>query len=323
MKRYVPIIFAWVIALQTGATQEGLSLAGQWRFALDRKDAGLEERWFSRELTSAIDLPGSLPQRGIGDEVSVATKWTGGIVDRSFFTAPEFAKYREPGHVKVPFWLQPDRYYVGVAWFQRDITIPSRWRGKRVVLFLERPHWETRVWLDGKVIGTNNSLATPHQYDFGLIAPGKHALSIRVDNRMIIDVGENSHCISDHTQGNWNGIVGRIELLATPPVWIEDAQVYPHPAGTSAAVRVRIGNATAGAGQGVIEAGQTRQQVTWAAYGATADMEVPFQFKTRLWDEFSPALHDLELTLRRRVGPKTQFTFALAFEKFRPKVHNS
>jgi hypothetical protein len=50
-------------------------------------------------------------------------------------------------------------------------------------------------------------------------------VTIRVDNRLDPDIGENSHSVSDHTQGNWNGIVGRIELTATAPVWIGDVRV--------------------------------------------------------------------------------------------------
>ncbi len=34
---------------------------------------------------------------------------------------------------------------------------------------------------------------------------------------MAVDVGENSHSVSDHTQGNCHGVVGNIELRATPP----------------------------------------------------------------------------------------------------------
>ena len=80
------------------------------------------------------------------------------------------------------------------------------------MLFLERPHWETRVWIDDRSVGARDSLSTPHQYDLGPLTPGPHRLTIRVDNRMIVDVGENAHSVSDHTQGNWNGIVGRMEL---------------------------------------------------------------------------------------------------------------
>ena len=57
------------------------------------------------------------------------------------------------------------------------------------------------------------------------------------------------------TWGNMNGIVGRIELGATPPVWIEDAQVYPNIAKRSALVKVRIGNATGQSGHGVLRVG--------------------------------------------------------------------
>jgi hypothetical protein len=47
----------------------------------------------------------------------------------------------------------------------------------------------------------------------------------------------NSHCITDHTQGNWNGIVGDLSLRATQPVWIEDVQVYPQAATKAVVVR--------------------------------------------------------------------------------------
>lgn len=225
--------------MQAGAG-ETLPLAGLWRFQLDRADAGVAEKWFERALPDKIELPGTLTAQGIGDEVTVDTKWIGGIVDKSWFTAPEYAKYREPGNVKVPFWLQPTKYYAGAAWYQRDIEVPKEWIGKRVVLSLERPHWETRIWLDDRFIGSNDALATPHDYDLGIvtdvdhhkmpfrpIAPGKHTLTIRVDNRMVVDVGENSHSVSDHMQGNWNGIVGRMELQTTWDMWIGNIRVIP------------------------------------------------------------------------------------------------
>src|SRR5690242_16120368 len=200
------------------AATDAISLDGRWRFELDRADAGLGENWAAKELPDRIHLPGSLPEQGIGEDPSTNTVWTGGIEDKSWFTAPEFAKYRQPGNVKLPFWLTPEKYYAGAAWYQRDFKIPDDWSGKRVVLTLERPHWETRVWVDGRIYGTNDSLSTPHEYDFGRLKPGKHTLTIRVDNRRIVDIGENSHSISDHTQGNWNGIVGNISLRATPLV---------------------------------------------------------------------------------------------------------
>jgi hypothetical protein len=281
---------------------QSLSLAGEWRFTLDRTDAGLGDKWFERALPDKIKLPGSLPAQGIGDAVTTNTVWTGGILDRSFFTASEYEKYRQPENFKVPFWLQPKKYYAGAAWFQRDIEVPADWQGKRVLLSLERPHWETRVWLDNKIIGTNNSLSTPHEYDLGQLAPGKHKLTIRVDNRRIVDVGENSHSISDHTQGNWNGIVGDISLRATPLVWLEDLQVYPHIATKSVTIHGLIGNASGVAGNGKIifsVGGKTLQQFpsTWTSSGGEFNSEISFVSQTELWDEFHPAVQRLTAKL--------------------------
>jgi hypothetical protein len=107
------------------AAAERLSLSGTWQVALDPGDAGRAERWFTRDLSQPIELPGSLSDARLGLPVTVETPWIGGIFDRSFFTEPEFAPYRRPGAVKVPFWLQPETHYVGAAWYQRSVTLPA------------------------------------------------------------------------------------------------------------------------------------------------------------------------------------------------------
>lgn len=224
-------------AIESAASEE-IPLAGTWGIRLDTSDQGLSEQWWRADLPERIQLPGALQSQGYGDDVSVDTKWTGGIVGRTWFTSPEYAKYRQPGNVKIPFWLQPEKHYVGPAWYQREIELPPAWEGKRITLNLERPHWETRVWFDDRFLGSNDSLSTPHEYDLGTQAtPGKHRLTIRVDNRLVVDVGINSHSVSDHTQSNWNGIVGRIELRSRSPIWIDRQRVYPSNDG---AVRVEI-----------------------------------------------------------------------------------
>lgn len=74
-----------------------------------------------------------------------------------------------------------------------------------------------------------NTLGTPHQYDLSdVLTPGKHTLTLRIDNRIKdIDPGENSHSISDHTQGNWNGVIGDMYLQVRPQVSIVHTDIYP------------------------------------------------------------------------------------------------
>jgi hypothetical protein len=308
MKRFFLLVLLTLVGGLTVATAatEAISLAGTWRFQLDRTDVGISENWPAKKLSGSIHLPGSLPEQGIGDAPSTNTVWTGGIEDKSWFTAREFAAYRATGNVKLPFWLTPETYYAGAAWFQREIKIPSDWSGQRVVLTLERPHWETRVWVDGKILGTNNSLGTPHEYVLGQLAPGKHTLTIRVDNRRIVDIGENSHSLSDHTQGNWNGIVGDLSLRATPPLWVEDLQVSPHIKDRSITVTGKIGNLTGTGGRRgllfyVNEKLLQSVAVDWTADGGQFRVEIPLGLplggRTTLWDEFHPTLMRLTVKL--------------------------
>ena len=225
------LLFFLFITLQTSAqTRDTLDLEGEWNFQIDRKDAGVVERWFTHKLRENINLPGSMLVRGKGNEITLETQWTGSIYDSSFYYNPRFKKYRQPGNVKFPFWLTPEKEYVGAAWYQKEVVIPENWIKKHVSLYLERAHSETVVWLDTVKLGMRNSMVAPHYYDLGkILKPGKHIITIRVDNRIKeINVGPDSHSITDHTQGNWNGIIGKLKLVATAPVFIANAQAYPN-----------------------------------------------------------------------------------------------
>lgn len=79
------------------AFSASIDLSGKWRFKLDPKNEGIEQEWFRNRLRDKIQLPGSLQEQGYGYDVDVNTKWTGQIVDQSWFTAPEYAKYRKKG----------------------------------------------------------------------------------------------------------------------------------------------------------------------------------------------------------------------------------
>ena len=125
-------------AVVLGASQPKIDLCGVWRFAIDNQDKGVIERWFSKSLPETVTLPGSMATNGKGFDVTLSTKWTGQIVDSSYYYKPEYAKYRVPGNIKVPFWLQPLKYYVGAAWYQKEVNIPKEWKDKDIRLFLER-----------------------------------------------------------------------------------------------------------------------------------------------------------------------------------------
>ena len=99
--------------INNNSFSQQISLAGVWRFAVDRDDVGINEMWFNKKPGDVIKLPRTMAENRKGDDVTLQTKWTGSIYDSSFFFRPSLAKYRQPGNIKIPFWLTPVKHYIG------------------------------------------------------------------------------------------------------------------------------------------------------------------------------------------------------------------
>jgi beta-galactosidase/beta-glucuronidase len=211
------------------------------------------------------------------------------------------------------------KHYVGPAWYQKQVDVPQSWSGKRIVLLLERCHWETKVWVDGTAAGMQDSLCTPQLHNLSdLMTPGRHTLTVRVDNSVKYDVGVNAHSVSDHTQLNWNGVTGRMELLATDRIWVSNVQVYPDIRNKSGRLLVTIGNAANKQAGGTLtiaakswNAGQSHAPAQKSA-GFTAsnsetvvEIDYPMGDDVLLWDEFSPAMYRLTVSLKAAADDKT------------------
>lgn len=308
-----------------------IDLSGEWRFQADPNDKGVSGKWYANQLTDFIHLPGSMTTKGKGNEITADTRWTGQIVDSSWFKDPKYEKYRQPGNIKVPFWLQPDKYYVGAAWYQKVVTIPQGWRGSNIQLFLERCHWETRVWVDEREAGMRNSLGTPHVYDLSeYLTPGKHTLTICVDNRIKeINVGQNSHSVSDHTQSNWNGLVGRLELQARSSSYISDVKVFPDISKKQVKVKVSLKNIRGGNVTGSLHlkaeplsGNQTDLQplvrkISVDGTFGEAEFEYPMGSAPLLWDEFHPNLYKIEVVWANASGEKDQKEITFGMREFK------
>lgn len=312
---------------QSGSNGQ-ISLAGTWAFAIDSLDKGVTEKWFLLNLKQRVRLPGSMTTNGKGDDVSLKTPWTGDTrTDGPWWNDDSYAKYRQPGNIKISFWLQPGKVYVGPAWYQKEIIIPQNWSGKRLEIFFERCHWETILWLDGRRIGLQNALGAPHIFDLGAdLKPGKHKITVRVDNRIKdIDPGSNASSVSDNTQTNWNGIVGKMTLTARSQIYVSDMQLYPDIKQKNVVAKLKIANLTnkPATVKLVLNArqwqGQNKERLPAMIKSVTADKDstwvtltYPMGAKPALWDEFTPNLYKMTLQLRSESGlDETSSTFGM------------
>ncbi|MDI4649034.1 glycoside hydrolase family 2 TIM barrel-domain containing protein [Cohnella hashimotonis] len=179
-----------------------IDLSGSWNVQLDAGKGGLR-----LPFDDTMQLPGttSHAQKGPKNEAI------------------------ETGH------LTDEYKFEGWVWFSREVDVPEAAAGGSVFLYLERTRMTT-VWIDGLEAGARDSLGTPHSYELtGLLAPGRHTITIRVDNTDYPTKG--GHLTSPDTQTNWNGITGRIELRFAAATHLLSVQVYPRVTDRSFVVR--------------------------------------------------------------------------------------
>ena len=210
---------ASLFCIITTHAQQIIDLKGVWQFGIGDAE----------HYDDQVQLPGSMLTNGKGNDVDIYTQWTGSLYDSSYYYNPYMEPYRQKGRMKFPFFLTPEKHYIGNAWYKRVVNVPKDWSGRQVTLFLERPHIETTVFVNEKEVGHQMSLSTPHCYDVTQFMKWgeQNVIAIKIYNGIEnVCVGQDSHSVTDQTQGNWNGIVGRMELQAQPIIWRK--QVIPH-----------------------------------------------------------------------------------------------
>jgi hypothetical protein len=302
-------IFTIVILLLTAfqlQAQETISLAGKWSVKLDSLDLGISQKWFNQpQFEKSIQLPGTLDDAGIGAK----TKLSANKIEK-----------------EVLLKLTRKHTYIGAAWYTRTIVIPANAKGKNWSILLERVIWNTRVWIDGKEVGTQESLSVPHRFDLSaVLTPGTHRITMRIDNRKQYDIShlEMAHAYTDGTQIIWNGVIGKIQLITKNKLNISLIQTYPNFTAKAVTVSVNLQNdliKEAKANLTVQVLDQHQQMVVQKnlminlpAGASNQELKLDLGKNALLWDEFNPNLYTVKVQLtdvKKAVTSKTT-TFGL------------
>lgn len=307
----LPLFTLLMISCDSG-NYSSIDLSGEWQFKIDSLNIGEDNHWYDKEFKETVSLPGSMAENGKGNDVALDTYWTGSMWNDSlWYKSSEMAQYRQPGNIKVSFWLSPDKVYYGSAWYQKKVTIPDDWKNQNVFLELERVHWESTLWVDNNKVGTQNGLGTPHRYSLAeVLTPGQHTITLRLDNRIKdVDVGRDAHSITDNTQTNWNGIVGDIKLTVKPKVYIDLVKITPDVGRKLVEVKAQLKNSL-GSPQEVsltlkAEGPENLPSKTEELnIGNEEEITMIYSMgdKPALWDEFNPNLYQMKLILKSKNG---------------------
>jgi beta-galactosidase/beta-glucuronidase len=120
-----------------------MNLNGEWEFAFDDEDIGLQKGWgFGAALELRIIVP--FPYQS---ELS-------GIDDKSVHE---------------------------IIWYARDFEIPQQWAGMNLLLHFGAVDYECTVWVNGQEVGHNQGGHVPFHFNIApYVNPGSNRLTVRV-----------------------------------------------------------------------------------------------------------------------------------------------
>lgn len=245
-----------------------IDLSGQWQVKLDAE----KQETMPQAYPETMMLPGTTSAAGLG--MPNPAKETGCLTDA----------YR----------------FEGAVWFMRTFTAGD-WTGEQTMLTLERTR-KTTVYLDGRPIGHQESLCTPHHYFLPPVHAGEHTLVIRVDNTDYPTRG--GHLTSPDTQSNWNGITGEISLTVAHTL-LTDLTVRPDLRRGCLRVHGHIIGAPDGVA-GIVLPGQMEHLLPYRR--GVLDGECPLKGNEAFWDEAHPEIHTISIDLD---GDVYETTFGL------------
>ena len=226
-----------------------------------------------------VDLTGTWQVR-LGEAAPVDIRLPGTLGDAGLGPAPTASFHGV---------LTPRHQYVGPATYTRTFTVPEGMTGA-CELFLERVLWKSMATIDGKELGSCDSLVAPHVHPIpeGLLTPGEHTLTVTIDNSLIHPMGEHGHCYGDSMQTRWNGAIGTLEIRPVNP--LRQARVFA-PLGDVATVELPEGVPPAEV-SATIE-GLAAERL--ADEGRSLRLRVP---GARPWELHDPQLYTLTLRWR-------------------------
>lgn len=210
------------------------------------------------------------------------------------------------GDILVPFAVESALSGVGKElgennelWYQRRFSVPSCWKGQRVLLHFGAVDWKTSVWINGIKLGEHCGGYTPFAFDITqALKKGDNEVVVRVWDPT--DKGCQPRGKQVSNPGHiWytpvSGIWQTVWLEPVPEYAIENIRTTPDIDGGKLTVETTVNchNATDRIEVKVLDGNKV------IAFGSAlnhASVEIPMPADCKFWTPDSPALYDLEVS---------------------------
>lgn len=186
-------------------------------------------------------------------------------------------------------------------WYRRSVTL-DKVAGNRTLLNFEAVDYLSRVWVNGKEVGTHQGGNTPYSFDVSDAArDGENEIIVRVEDATEAWQLRGKQVLKP--EGIWytrvSGIWQTVWLEQVAPTYIEDLRIATDAKAGSIAVSADIvGNVSNGQLRVVVKDGDA---AVATASGTVSSLKITLD-GAKLWSPASPHLYTLEIALLDEKG---------------------
>ena len=242
-----------------------LNLNGEWEFAFDDGERGLELGWQDG--------------RGLGGRIVVPFPYQSelsGIGDKSVHEC---------------------------VWYARTFEVPREWRGLDLLLHFGAVDYRTTVWVNGQEVGHNQGGHVPFQFDIApYVREGANRLTLRVVDRQDADQPRGKQSVSglphDIDYYCTTGVWQTVWLEPVPPFRIEEVRITPlaHKNMLDLSVYLHAPSAAWRIVAEALDGGRVVARAEERTAVATGWLALPIPY-AKLWSPESPYLYELKISL--------------------------
>lgn len=314
MKVRLLVCMGWLMAFSAFA---------QWQPAGDK----IKTRWASQ-----IDVNNVLPEypRPIMERAewqNLNGLWNYAILPIGKQTPSTF-----DGKILVPFAIESSLSGVqkkvgreNELWYQREFTIPSKWKNNRILLHFGAVDWKADVWVNDIKVGRHTGGYTPFSFDItSALKSGSNKLVVKVWDPTNDSYQPRGKQVN-RPEGIWytsvTGIWQTVWLEPVPEKYITNVKITPDIDKNILTVEASVNELSAldkievkvMDGSQVIASGRSINHLP---------VEITMPEQVKLWSPDSPFLYDLEITLWSDNKPQDKVNSYAAMRKYSIKRDN-
>lgn len=274
-----------------------LSLSAQWKPAGDK----IKTRWASEiDVNNVLtEYPRPIMERAEWQNLNGL--WNYAILP----VGQQPSNY--DGEILVPFAVESSlsgvQKRVGAdneLWYQREFTIPSKWRNNKILLHFGAVDWRADVWVNDVKVGRHQGGYTPFSFDITpALVNSTNTIKVKVWDPTDQGFQPRGKQVN-RPEGIWytpvTGIWQTVWLEPVPETFIKDLRITPNIDNNTLLVEA-ITNVYSSANRVEVEVKDGNNVVAKGKSINNQPVEISMPQNVKLWSPDSPYLYDLEVVI--------------------------